>query len=337
MKYFIYTLILVFFSACSIFGIRYNDNFKDKIEESLPNESYTNSYDILDSVCQQRRFSQNDTLRWTGNEGTQIIIYPNSFDSNDDTLTLFLKECYKLSDLLKYNLQTLTDTRGILQTKGMIYLNVIDSKGNKVMLSEGASIFAIFADTNVSSEYMLYNGIEKNNSIVWTNPTKRIDKFRSIFFSIPKEGDEGYELYQNNELLYIEYLTMKRYGSSNLELATFELQSLGWKNLDKPYKTNNFVTFSIEIEQQFENGRLYSIYPTEKILVEFNKVNNKFISDRIIANKKHILLFIGEINGDTFYRMVKESYSSQNKSLKFNKLLKCEDIKAIIESQISWV
>lgn len=333
MKIFIFVIFLVLFGACSIVGSTANNNVKT--EKSLLVSNFNKS-NILDSECQKRRFSQNDTIRWIGNEGTQIIIYPKSFNSEDDTLTILLKECYNVSDMIKYNLQTLTDKDEVLQTKGMIYLKVLNNEGNEVLLKEGMPIHIIFSATKVDSDYMIYDGIVKNNSINWGNPSKRIDKFSPIFFPIPKEGDEGYDLYKKDEILYVEYLSMKKYGASNLELDIFEVRNLGWKNLDKLWEGNTFVTLKIEVEQQFENGNLYSLYPDDKILLEFRKVNNNFISDRIIANKKHLLLLIVEVNGDTYYQLVKDSYSSQNKFLKFNQLVRCENIKELLETQISW-
>lgn len=333
MKYSIFTLTFILVASCSIIEVQNpTNNQKNDSEEEL----FVKYYDIPDSECQKIKFSQRDTTLLIGEKLTKFKVYPNSFDSNDDSLTFFLKEVYDLGTAVYHNLQTLTDDNEILQTQGMFFFKVLDKNGKEIQLKEKKVIDVIFSDSMKIDGYLLYDGKIEDNSIKWTSPSRPIgNTYDVIEYSVPEEGDEGYEIYQISEQDYVDYLGMKKSNRIELDLNIFRLRSLGWKNLDKPFHSNRFITFSVTVDPNFDYGRMYSVYSDSQILLEFNQSGNKFSSNKIIPDERQTLLFVAEINGEIHYHFLQDLKFDKNKFFRITNLRKTGDISNLITSEIS--
>lgn len=122
----------------------------------------------------------------TGEQGTKLFIKANSFVDMMDKpvegeIDIELKECYKLDDMLKENLTTLSDNK-VLETGGMVYIgaksNFKELKLKQFTDIEMANPLAeVMADTSMLLFYGKRN--EQSYDINWT-----IDKFSRVPYPV---------------------------------------------------------------------------------------------------------------------------------------------------------
>lgn len=108
-----------------------------------------------------------------GRENTLIFIPQLCFSSNSIStikgiVEVSLLEYYSISDIMLSELTTQTDKEGVLETGGMIYVDV-KYKGEKCNIKPKKSIIVGFPEVENVSGMNLYQGDSTNNGIIWKN------------------------------------------------------------------------------------------------------------------------------------------------------------------------
>jgi TonB family protein len=202
-----------------------NEEIADVI--SLPKKKY--QYFIINQ-------SKDTTI--IGIEGTKISFKANSFKSESKTIKIRLKEYYKMSDIAFSNLTTETIDNKLLETGGMIYIDAM-SNNRKVELKNDAKFEIGFPSDNKKEGMKLFDGIEKNNNVKWTESIvannneseiveERIDEdLFTVVETMPafKGGQEKLFQYLNENLEYPE--TARNNGISGTVFVNFTVNSEG--------------------------------------------------------------------------------------------------------------
>ena len=110
----------------------------------------------------------------TGKCGTQVRIKPNSFTYADGSpvqgeVHVELREALSFEDIVKGNLQTITDKGELLQTGGMIQVQAY-SNGKNLKIKESKSIDVMVPNKNKVEGMKYFSGKEENGIIEWTDP-----------------------------------------------------------------------------------------------------------------------------------------------------------------------
>ena len=118
------------------------------------------------------QFFKINSLRDTslvGEEGTIITIPENAFTiSFDEPLTVKLKEYYKMSDIVFSNLTTQTTDNKIIETGGMVHLEVERENGEKLKLKEDKSVGLKFPFKEKKEGMKLFKGVKReDDKILW--------------------------------------------------------------------------------------------------------------------------------------------------------------------------
>ena len=103
----------------------------------------------------------------TGREGTKITFKSNSFNvPKNSSITIRLKEYYKMSDIAFSNLTTETTDGKLLETGGMIYVDAL-ANNKKVDLKKNIFFDIKFPFDKKKKDMILFDGETKNKNVVW--------------------------------------------------------------------------------------------------------------------------------------------------------------------------
>lgn len=104
-----------------------------------------------------------------GMEGTLIELKANSIDTDSDMpVTLRLKEYYKMSDIAFSDLTTYTREFDMLETGGMIYIDVINEDEEELDLKNGKEMSIKFPYEKRKEGMALYQGeLDEQKQILW--------------------------------------------------------------------------------------------------------------------------------------------------------------------------
>ncbi len=114
---------------------------------------------------------RNKDTMLTCNEGTILKIYASSLVSkngdkkDNDSVTISVREYYKISDMLLANLST-TSNRNLLETGGMVNIIATD-ENDTLQLEKGKTIQISFPTNKREDNMQLFSGIWDNNHINW--------------------------------------------------------------------------------------------------------------------------------------------------------------------------
>lgn len=130
-----------------------------------------------------------------GAKGTTIYIPKYTFQYEDGTeptgtISLELKECFNLVDMISENLQT-TSRGQILETNGMIYINA-KSEGKKLYIKNDKAIAIGFPKNDSKKEMDLFYDFEFNDSINTWVPDYKLFEAKAIKESIEKTDTTSY-------------------------------------------------------------------------------------------------------------------------------------------------
>ncbi|WP_143067844.1 hypothetical protein [Olleya namhaensis] len=139
-----------------------------------------------------------------GKKGTSIYIPANAFQFENGTepnepITIELKECFSLTDMIFENLQTISGDR-ILETNGMIYVNA-EVNGKSLFVKKGKAFVVGFPKNGLDKEMDLFYELKLNDSIKTWMPDYKFFETKSAQESIAEIdsldiiGDDiGYEI-----------------------------------------------------------------------------------------------------------------------------------------------
>jgi len=169
-------IFIILLSISTITSCISNPDEKDSIDKNENREKakitfFENVYNESNLISQTFEIKPNRDTIITGNQGTKLRIYANTFEGISDsseTILIELKEVFSKQDFILGNLTTKSNNE-ILESGGMIYINAT-SNGNVLNISPDKEIGIIIPTTLVDEEMNIYNGIKNDSSINWINP-----------------------------------------------------------------------------------------------------------------------------------------------------------------------
>lgn len=220
-----------------------------------------------------------------GKNGTRIYFYRNYFDvDSTDVITLELKEFYKISDLIKSNIQTLTDGNELLESSGVIFVE-FKKNGEKLSLKDSTNISIRFP-LEFSRQDKVFNGeIDSIGQMSWSTAESfftvlRYDQEYGI--DVPHEVTMDslpyyQELWRKQDSIY-----QKEYGGYDKIEKTIgysiSLNNLGWLNIDRYVQNPTKMDFEITNTQEVDGIIIYFVYTGFNSFTSFKSFDKSKIS-----------------------------------------------------------
>lgn len=288
-------ILLYFLVSISIFSC------KKDTAEFRP----TNPFDNI--LVIEKQFFDLDTLineKIIGKKGTKIYFNREDFDINEnDKVTLELKEYYNRLELISDNLNTLTNKNELLESNGVIYLN-LKVGDRKIKLKKDKKLRIEFAQKFRKGD-RIYNGVlDSINQITWIDDKETYISF-PVFDSVVTRQFGGVETYKN-KIISIDSLDF--YAQLNIDLesdATSELyvydwwnypsiliDDLGWINVDKILKPDAIISYELNLNQtDLDNVSTFLIYQDlNSFISDYRKPNNLKFDDIPLKNKTSLVV-----------------------------------------------
>ncbi len=198
------TRLLLIFLVVSLNSCNFNSSSDTKVSNNDTNAADTiskTSYTV-DQVLSCRRFNKLQKFKFVnkkgftfrGKGGTVLIFPPNVFNCSDnDSVNISITEFADFTSMINANLSTMTDKNGLLESNGMVYCKAYkDDK--ELELKKGRSFTCMFNKTK-KNDYKLFQGVEKNGIVSWTNPAAAVPYHKNTktakvynFVEAPKEA-----------------------------------------------------------------------------------------------------------------------------------------------------
>lgn len=220
-----------------------------------------------------------------GKSGTRIYFYRNYFDvDSTDKITLELKEFYKISDLIKSNIRTLTDKNELLESSGVVFLE-FKKNGEKILLNDSSNISIRFP-FKFSGQDKVFNGkIDSIGQISWS----RTESFFTVMrFNQEYAIDMPYEVTMDSLPYYQELwrkqdsIYQKEYGGyDKIEESignSISLNNLGWLNIDRYVQNPTKMDFEITNTQEVDGIIIYFVYKGFNSFTSFKSFDKSKIS-----------------------------------------------------------
>lgn len=266
--------------------------------------------ELKDTECQYFSHNNDSSSLIVGDLGTILLLEKQSFESESNNLTIQLKECYELYDFIVNELSTLTEKGKILSTKGMIHIDIRDKEKNVINLKKGKTIKIIFKDSTYSNDYLLFDGIKNSEGYIeWKKPQTKdvINEPEMIDIEVPKKGDGDYELYKQDPHSYVRSKFLELKNVSELDIASFNMSSFGWKNIDKFNNIASSSSLSVEIPKEIRDLRTYIVIENINSIVVGKRDDNNIKFDKIPQNIPFHIILIGESNNKFVYHISERS------------------------------
>ncbi len=263
-----------------------------KKNRNIPVNSISEIKSILSPTTENFEIKVNEETILKGKKGTSIYIPANAFQFEDGTepkesITIELKECFSLTDMIFENLQTISGER-ILETNGMIYVNA-EVEGKKLTVKKDKAFVVGFPKNGLDKKMDLFYEFKLNDSIKTWVPDYKFFETKSPQETVVEldtlnliEDDIGYQIEYPIEMTEDLY----DYGYwISLRTATFdEIKLLGRdetiveyienkKNVDSIgamlfYKNNWRADFDFNIDKK---GKMFNFKPNKDIGIKYNK------------------------------------------------------------------
>lgn len=199
----------------------------------------------------------------TGEQGTKLVIKANSFvDSSGQPalrqITITLKECYKLEDMLNENLTTMSN-HNILASGGMIYIGA-NAEGKQLQLKKFEEmemynpIPEVMADTNM---FVFYGKPKRSGGINW-----EIDNYSRVPY--PVATLTGGKFHDTATIKY--FAKHYRFAKKNMVKALNQKEIIDFK-----------VSFNELIKPTGSSGGLKELLPGMPLCEFLKLVENNYI------------------------------------------------------------
>ena len=223
MRYLMTFLILVLIFGCNNTTEKSFTPIAERI--FLPENSLSSFFDSLRIPSQKFIIhSKSDTLIQC-EKRTKIFITKNAFvDENGfvpDTIELEIVEVHSISDILRTNLQTVSNGN-ILQTGGMLFIDA-KSNGKPLKINDNSSIFVESPSNYFDTGMQLYDGeFQDNGHINWTNERLLEKSLISIPLELLDYNFCSWECWYSNK--QIEELKNPNHENTFIATREFELR-----------------------------------------------------------------------------------------------------------------
>lgn len=324
-QFIFYSLILVLIFSCK------NDNSKIKTG---------NPFKHIEKV--EKQVINLDTLtkkEIIGKKGTKIYFNRDDFEiGENDSITLELKEYYSLEALISDNIQTITTSKQLLESNGVVYLD-FTVNGEKIKLKEDKKLRMQFP-TNLNENDRVYMGeIDFNNQMYWTIDNSALTNFL-IYDStyVEKYGvDRLYEIlipfdsiefYRNENRRIQEQINIKNRRS----YVAFFIDDFGWINIDKiinPDTEIDFELISNNKEIKFVNN--FILYKGLNSFISYQRKINELSFKKIPVKNETTLVIIGKKDKVYYADKIKLSSKTNGKIGLNLKKIDSTELKSLIK------
>lgn len=216
---------------------------------------------VLSPVIENFIIQANEESKLKGKKGTFIYIPAHTFQFEDGTepkgpITIELKECFSLTDMIFENLQTISEDR-ILETNGMIYVNA-EADGKKLSLKKGKAFVVGFPKNGLDKEMDLFYEFNINDSVkTWVADykffeTKSTQESKAQIDSLDMPGVDGYEIEYPFEMT--DDLYDYRFWTSGNTATFFDLKLKGSDQTIMDYIENPSNIDSINAYKFYKNN-----------------------------------------------------------------------------------
>lgn len=241
-----------------------------------------------------------------GLNGTIITFDKGCFEATEINLELI--ECYSKMDMIKNALSTVTSDGKLLESQGMLYLNITDKQGN--VLKPKAGKLNIKVPVEPDTDCNFFNGERQNGIVVWeenkeilinkvTPPSKKEKvKYAKFIVNNWAKGDTIRDTtwgYQYKEVVS----SMKAFYSM------FNPLVLGWYNLDR-YEESEKIDFVSN--STLNEACIVIMIPQELNTVvhcaSFMEYNEVGLSIKKVPDLNADFLFLRYVNNQFYYDLV---------------------------------
>lgn len=154
------TEIAVIYSSEPILDVRPEDLMAEQTEDPEPEPELPPEPAIEETLEANDKPLTVYTNRLTtinGKEGGRVVIPPNAFETDEETITIEMIELFQRSDMLMLGMPTITRD-GPLQTEGMVLLEARDSRGRLVKVKPDTPIRVEIPSEEELPEMQVYLG-----------------------------------------------------------------------------------------------------------------------------------------------------------------------------------
>ncbi len=239
----------------------------------------------------------------TGKEGTIITIPKQSLvDSKEevvkDLVQIELKEFYKRSDIILANLNTVTTENELLQSAGMIYINVT-YKGESLHLKNGASIQVEFKPRSQKINTVgmtCFVGDTTGNHLTWREAMAHenvVDNRKKPYKSKGATNEQLDSTFDQN-MLY------------------FESTNLHWINCDRFNNKMEKTNLTIKVDSAMHAAVSVVFRKINGIMPAYHIQAKSYVVSDVPANYSATIVAVTEKNKELYFAM-KEIVTSENK------------------------
>lgn len=266
---FVLTLGLLLFLACV-------DDKKENNSVELNEKQFYNplkEFSKIETQTFQLNLANNSILK--GKDGTIIYFNRKNFNTSPSTpLTLHLEEYYNFKELLFNQISTETKDGKLLETSGVINIQVKADDGSKVELKKGKSLQVIFPDNKITNNDIYYGEKNEGGIVQWEKDSSLIDttildyQYQKvygidIYMSIKVPRDSLAYYLELNESFALEDIAIDSKNNNVnydpiINPAKINLQRLNWVNVDRVIEPDGFKNILLSNEQITEDFTVYN-------------------------------------------------------------------------------
>lgn len=285
----------------------------------------------FESIQKTQRFWINPTEDniVLGKNNTKIQISKNSFNTSNDSVVVELIECYSLKDIIFNNLSTVTEDEKLLETDGMLYVEVKSTKGEKLRLNKPITI-------NIPS--LRKKGLEKFELFQGKNNTNQTITWRELNQGITSELDlHGKEIEPDSSDTDLDFDSLQAKPSTTkvyIKLDSsvknkyivgyiFQISSLGWINSDC-YVLGEAKNVIVNLADSKTYIKYYLVLKKSNSVVIGSQdfKNNTVIFKNIPISEPFTIVGFGMQDENLYFKMI--DYSSSSLKLNFPSLQKTD-------------
>jgi len=253
-----------------------------------------------------------------GKKGTIVYFERKNYKTSPSTpLTLTLEEYYDFNELLFHQISTETNDGKLLETSGVIHLELKADDGDEIKLKEGETIQITFPDNRIINNDIYYGERNERAIMKWEKDTSLVDttildySYKKtygvdVYMNIKVPRDSlGYYLELNESFAVPDIADNLGDNTPNyspiIEPTKINLQKLNWINIDRLIEPDNFKTLTLE------NKKLYGNYGVFIIYEEINSFMNYIFYDA----EEEVVLEKIPIKGKTYLLIVKQNSENE--------------------------
>ncbi len=262
-----------------------------------------------------------------GELGTLITFPAGCFAEVNESVTIELRECYSVQQLLFNQLSTRSIHGEMLESDGMIYIRAINKDGDDIDLVK--EIEVQMPTKQIKTGIHVFEGVESEHGVIWSLNSRQL-----ITKDPPKVGVEIKENHDHDKVMDESIpedstgvsittispagLINERIKDENILGYVFQISKLGWINCDKYIEgSNQDITVSVD---SLDIGASYHLVLSNynSVLLQETEMVKNIIFKNVPLNEPFTLVGFG-MKGDQIYFGMQD-YEGGRVEVQFEKL-----------------